>query len=146
MAALAESGLGAVGQDINLVPTPLLRSTHKAGALLMAMPLTYDNEHLTQKEIFEKSFVLANPPGDPDPEFDLQGHSDARWGQHSWRRFGDKAARDIKEKLDALGIDDVERDLYCGWDQYEHSKDMQIHYAGQQRSHRVKRRAITRDI
>lgn len=41
---------------------------------------------------------------------------------------------------------DTEVDLYCGWDQYEHSKDMQIHYAGQQRSHRVKRRMITKDI
>ena len=33
-----------------------------------------------------------------------------------------------------------------GWDQYEHSKDMKIHYAGQQRSHRVKRRVITMEI
>ena len=37
-------------------------------------------------------------------------------------------------------------DLYCGWDQYELSKDMQTHYAGQQRSHRVRRCAITQSI
>ena len=35
------------GQDLNLVPAPLLRATHRSGALLMPMPLTYDNEHAT---------------------------------------------------------------------------------------------------
>ena len=49
-------------------------------------------------------------------------------------------------KETSLGIEDKDVDLYCGWDQYEHSKDMKIHYAGQQRSHRVKRRVITMEI
>ena len=43
-------------------------------------------------------------------------------------------------------MSETEVDLYAGWDLYEHSLDMQIHYAGQQRSHRVKRREITRQI
>ena len=33
-------------------------------------------------------------PGDADPEYDLQGHEAPRWNNHSWRRFGDKVARD----------------------------------------------------
>ena len=109
-------------------------------------PTTYDNAHASHKLVFQEAFVRANPPGDPDPEFDRQGHAEARWGQHSWRRFGDKVARDDKPRLKALGLDDTDTDLYCGWDQYEHSKDMQIHYAGQQRSHRVRRCEITRSI
>ena len=98
--------LGPIGQDINLVPTPLLRSTHRTGAMLMPMPLTYDTEHATQKDIFIKAHELANPPGDPDPERDLQGHEEARWGQHSWRRFGDKVAR---ARLQGVAGDDGRR-------------------------------------
>ena len=146
MACLERHGLGVANQDINLVPAPLLRATHKSGALLMPMPLTYDNAHATQKSIFLEAYERANPPGDRDPEFDLQGHECPRWGQHSWRRFGDKTARDDKPRLTGLGIEDKDVDLYCGWDQYELSKDMQTHYAGQQRSHRVRRCAITQSI
>ena len=146
MACLAKEGLGVINQDINLVPAPLLRATHRAGALLMPMPLTYDAAHASAKTIFEAAFDAANPPGDRDPEFDLQGHASPRWGQHSWRRFGDKTARDDKERLSSLKIDKIDIDLYCGWDQHELSKDMQLHYAGQQRSYRVRRRAITQSI
>ena len=46
----------------------------------------------------------------------------------------------------SLGLTKVEVDLYSGWDQHEISRDMQIHYSGQQRSHRVKRTAITRSM
>ena len=73
----------------------------------------------------------------------MQGHEEARWGQHSWRRFGDKVARDSQHIHE---MPKPEVDLYAGWDQYELSKDMQMHYAGQQRNHRVKRRVITKDI
>ena len=60
-----------------------------AGMLLsMAMPLTYDAAHASQKTIFEESFRRVSPDNDMDQEFDLQGHSTARWGQHSWRHRG----------------------------------------------------------
>ena len=39
MRLLAAEGLGVVGQDIHLVPAPLLRATHKTGGMLMPMPL-----------------------------------------------------------------------------------------------------------
>ena len=143
MQALQHAGLGEINEGINLVAAPLLRSTHCTGTILMPMPYTYKAADDIAKQCFEESFKLANPPGDPDPEFDLQGHPTPRWGQHSWRRFGDKVARDSQE---IHMMSETEVDLFAGWDLYEHSLDMQIHYAGQQRSHRVKRREITRQI
>ena len=140
MSALQAAGLGTVGSSINLVPAPLLRATDGGGSQLMPMPYTYKAAYDMTKGLFEEAFQRCNQPGDPDPELDLQGHEVAKFGQYSWRRFGEKVARDSK---DHHQLDHVEVDLYSGWDQHEHSMDMQIHYAGQQRSHRVKRRKIT---
>ena len=79
--------------------------------------------------------------GNPDPELDLhEGHTEAKSGQYSWRSFGEKIARDSS---DHHQMDHVQVDLYSGWGQHERSMDMQIHYAGQQRSHCAKRRKIT---
>jgi len=140
MSALQAAGLGTVGSSINLVPAPLLRATDGGGSQLMPMPYTYKAAYDMTKGLFEEAFQRCNQPGDPDPELDLQGHEVAKFGQYSWRRFGEKVARDSK---DHHQMDHVEVDLYSGWDQHEHSMDMQIHYAGQQRSHRVRRRKIT---
>ena len=143
MDALQKQGLGRINEGINLVAAPLLRSTHEVGNILTPMPYTYGAAYDIQRDCFAESFKLANPPGDPDPEFDLQGHATPKWGQHSWRRFGDKTARDTKH---IHQMSETEVDLFAGWDLYQHSLNMQIHYAGQQRSHRVKRREITRQI
>ena len=108
------------------------------------MPLTYDTANASMKLLFEHAVTVASPPGDPDPEFDLQGHAEAHWGQHSWRRMGEKTARDDKPQWTLLGLTKDDVDLYSGWEQKTLSKNMQIHYAGQQRDHRVKRCAIKR--
>ena len=92
---------------------------------------------------FAAAHLLANEPGNPDPEFDKQGHEEARWGNHSWRRFGDKVARDSRE-IHELSPTDL--DLFCGWNLTEISKDMQILYEGMQRAARVKRAELTRQI
>ena len=110
------------------------------------MPQTYDGAYASMRTTLDVAFKEANPPGDPDPEFDLQGHAAPLWGQHSLRRLGEKVARDDKDAWTKLGLTKVEVDLYSGWDQHEISRDMQIHYSGQQRSHRVKRTAITRSM
>ena len=107
------------------------------------MPMQPDSASKAGKEVFEEAFKMANPPGDPDPELDLQGHEAARWNNHSWRRMGDKVARDSKH---IHQMSAVEVDLYAGWNLKEHDLDMQLHYAGQQRAHRVKRAAITAQI
>ena len=69
------------------------------------MPLTYDTAHASMKLIFEYAVQAASPPGDPDPEFDLQGHAEAHWGQHSWRRMGEKTARDATPQWTLLRPD-----------------------------------------
>jgi hypothetical protein len=144
MAMLEEHGLGKINEDIHLVPSPLLRATHMAGRTVTPMPLTYDTAHASMKLIFEHAVQAANPPGDPDPEFDLQGHAEAHWGQHSWRRMGEKTARDDAPQWTLLGLTADDIDLYSGWEGKKLSENMQIHYAGQDRDHRVRRCAITR--
>ena len=144
MDLLQSAGFGKIGQDIQLVPAPLLRATHLGGSTLTPMPLTYDVAQSSMKLIFEHAYMVANPASDPDPEFDLQGHDKARWGQHSWRRMGEKTARDDEATWSALGLTSDDVDLYSGWEQRKLSQVMQIHYAGQDRTHRVRRRAITR--
>ena len=84
--------------------------------------------------------------GDPDPELDRQGHEKVLWGQHSWRRLGEKVARDSKPIWEAEGVTSTDVDKYSDWNQMELSKDMQIHYSGEQRSFRVRRCAITRSM
>ena len=96
--------------------------------------------------MFDRSFNACNPrwAGEgkvDDPEFDLQGHDAYRFGHHSWRRFADKIARDNQ---DFHELSPQEIDLYAGWNQKEHDHDMQQHYAGQDRKHRIKRRNLTR--
>ena len=140
MLLLEEAGLGRMEQEINLIPAPLLRATHNAGNLLMPMPYTYAAAYAMQEKMFKEVHLRVGLGGEPDPEFDLQGHAVERFGQHSWRRLGEKVARDSK---DFHQLEDTDTDLYSGWDLHEHSRDMQLHYAGQQRSIRVKRRRLT---
>ena len=145
MPNLEKVGLGKVNDDIHLVPAPLLRATHLSGRLLTPMPLTYDTANTAMKLLFEHAVQVSSPPGDPDPEFDLQGHAEAHWGQHSWRRMGEKTARDDKPQWSLLGLTKDDVDLYSSWEQGKTlSENMQIYYAGQQRDHRVRRCAITR--
>ena len=108
------------------------------------MPQTYDGAHAHMKKAFQAAFEKANPPGDPDPELDRQGHELMKWGQHSWRRLGEKVARDSKEIWMAEGVTEKDVDKYSDWNQHEMSQDMQLHYSGEQRSYRVRRCAITR--
>ena len=143
---LRRHGLGTPGQDITVVPAPLLRSTEHGGRLLTPMPQTYSGAHENMTKAFKAAFEKANPPGDPDPELDRQGHEKVLWGQHSWRRLGEKVARDSKPIWEAEGVTSTDVDKYSDWNQMELSKDMQIHYSGEQRSFRVRRCAITRSM
>ena len=63
--------------------------------------------------------------------------------EYSLRRAGERSARNNQHRH---GLPRAEIDLYSGWDLYEHSRDMQLHYAGQDRQHRIKRCDITRWI
>ena len=136
-------GVSGQGSDIQLVPAPLLRSTHSGGSLLTPMPLTYKGAYEVMKTYMTEALVLANPEGDPDPDLDLAGHEKPKWTQYSLRRAGERSARNNQHRH---GLPRAEIDLYSGWDLYEHSRDMQLHYAGQDRQHRIKRCDITRWI
>ena len=70
----------------------------------------------------------------------MEGHATPKLGTHSWRRYGDKVARDNKV-FHALGSTEI--DLFCGWNLAKINADMQLKYTGQQRSERVKRRKLT---
>ena len=141
MLRLQAEGLGTIGASINLVPAPLIRATTAAGRILTPMPFMADSTYTHLNEAFTEALKMANPPGDPDPEFDLQGHSNPRLGHHSWRRYADKVARDNMNLHPDLTKEDL--NLFAGWKLKELLKDMQIKYAGQQRSHRVKRARLT---
>ena len=143
MEALAMQGLGKVGSDIQLIPAPLLRSTHSGGALLTPMPYTYKGAYDVIKGYMSEVIKVTNTEDDPDPDLDLAGHEKPKWTMYSLRRAGERSARN-NQKRHGLPRDEI--DLYSGWDLSEHSRDMQLHYAGQDRQHRIKRCDITRWI
>ena len=99
---------------------------------------TYDN----LKKVFAGAYELSNPPGDPDPEFDIQGHAQPRLGNHSWRRYAAKKAKQAMDYLLQMGLSKMTIDLVMGWNLHEYDKEMQERYAGQLRSERVKRRFV----
>ena len=87
---LEKEGLGhagGTGPTIALVPAPLLRASALGGRVLTPMPFLADSTYRNMHQYFDEVFKLANPPGDPDPEFNLQGHAVARFGNHSWRQY-----------------------------------------------------------
>ena len=68
--------------------------------------------------------------GVDDLDFDLQGHLEAKFGNHSLRRMADGIAQEaLRQGL----IPDVTKqivDFFFGWLLKEMSHDMQLHYAG----------------
>ena len=54
---LVGAGLGARGQEINLVPAPLLRSTCNLGKNLTPMPFLADSAYTPMKEAFAAVMV-----------------------------------------------------------------------------------------
>ena len=137
MLRLQELEAAGLGTFVQLVPGPLLRST--SGSRLLHEPFAVDSTYAQLKPIMMFAYEKANEdPNDTDPERDLQGRIVPQFANHSWRRFGDKVARDTMETTGATSVD---IDLYYGWHEKMHSKDMQLHYAG--RPDRVKRSRVS---
>ena len=136
-AVQAELQAAGLGTFVQLVPGPLLRST--SGSRITHESFASDSTYAQLTPIMTYAYEQANAdPADTDPERDLQGRLSPKFGNHSWRRFGDKVARDT---MDVTGTDSVDIDLYFGWHEKMHSKDMQLHYAG--RPDRVKRSRVS---
>ena len=139
--AARELTLAGLADLLEVVPGPLMRSTHGAALGLSHMPLnptsTYDQLHA----LMDEAYQLANPLGDPDPELDLSSSKDGQplWGHHSNRRGADTVAR---QTMGATGATEEDIDLTFGWQEAMYSKKMQIHYEG--RFTRDRRTNVTR--
>ena len=119
-----------------IVPGPLIRAT--AGSLSNHMPLEPGSTYSLLKVVMDKAYKELNDMSKSlsDEELDLQGLTAPKWGNHSWRRFCDKMAR---EAMKETGATEVDIDLYLGWNELIHHKEMQLHYEGLQRGSRVQR-------
>ena len=63
-------------------------------------------------------------------------HARSRWLQPStetsWRRYA-------RETMKETGATELDIDLYLGWNELIHHREMQLHYEGLQRGSRVRR-------
>ena len=119
-----------------IVPGPLIRAT--AGSVYNHMPFEPGSTYTLLHAVMEKAHKALNDIGKSlsDSELDLQGLTEPKWGNHSWRRFCDKIAR---ETMKETGATEIDIDLYLGWNELIHHKEMQLHYEGLQRGSRVRR-------
>eukprot|EP00966_Prymnesium_polylepis_P184121 4267356-Prymnesium_polylepis.2 len=128
------------GEFLTIPPGPLMRSTF-GGQGASHMPLstqsTYDSLHI----LMDEAYIRANPPGDPDPEIDLQGLEKPLWGHHSFRRLADTIARQTRH---LTGATEQAIDLLFGWMEAFFSRKMQLHY--ETKLVREERASITRFI
>ena len=124
---------------VSITPGPLLRAT-RGKDVLTHMPLGSSSTYRSLKKVMDEAYRLANTDGNPDPELDLQGLLVPKWGHHSWRRFCDKVAR---EWMVRLGVSATDIDLYMGWNELIHHREMQLHYAGMERGERITRSKIS---
>ena len=72
----------------------------------------------------DKAYELANATS-ADPELDLQGLAEPKWGHHSMRRGADTIARETRH---ITGATEQDIDIIFGWNENLYSKNMQTHY------------------
>ena len=80
-------------------------------------------------QALKKAYKLSQEDGEGDPELDLEGLEEPKWGHQTFRRTADKLARRHQKDTGAKKED---IDELFGWKQAERAKDMQRHYAGLQ--------------
>ena len=133
---LDESGF-CFGDYLDIVPGPLVRSTHGAKLGFAHMPLDPGGTYQRLHQLMEEAWVESRKEG-PDPELDLQGYEEPLWGHHSFRRFADTVARQTMAQTGA-SVQDI--DLYFGWMERFYNAQMQVHYAS--RFTRERRSCVT---
>ena len=125
MSWLAGLGLKA---ECSIVPGPLLRATN--GYVITHEPLAVESSYRHLVKAISEAHDEIKSAGIVDPEFDLQGQVEPKWGNHSLRRHADGVAQ---EALRLGLIPNVSKqliDFFFGWLLKELSRDMQVHYAG----------------
>ena len=131
-----ELTLAGFGDRIEIVPGPLMRSTHgKLG--YSHMPLDPGSTYHVLTPLFEQAYEQAMADS-PDPEIDLQGFDKPLWVNHSFRRFADTVAR---QTMSLTGATEQDIDLYFGWMERFYQSKMQVHY--ESRFTRTRRSAVT---
>ena len=116
------------------VDASMTRATR--GHLLTHMPLAPDSSYTHIMKAVRSAYEVSSQMDEPDPELDLDGLEEPKWGHHSMRRAADKKARDSAEEV---GLEKGEIDDLFGWKQRERRKDMQLHYAGPDESAKLAR-------
>ena len=135
--------LKGFGKITTIVPGPLVRAT--LGKVLTHMPLSTGSTYTHLVSAMAEAYEISKEMPEPDVEFDMQGASKPKWGNHSLRRHSDKVAResiDLHDVADSsVKVTKEVIDYFFGWLLKERNKDMQLHYAGLDR---VARRGLAR--
>ena len=103
------------------------------------MPLTTKSTYSHLIGAMKAAYEISIKMEEPDLEFDLQGLSEPKFGNHSLRRHSDRVARESLHLHEAGGGKEVTKqviDYFYGWLLKEMRKDMQLHYAGLDRPQR----------
>ena len=103
------------------------------------MPSPPESLFKKMHDLLDKAHAMANRDT-PDPELDLQGLKEPKWGSHSLRRGSDKIAR---KHMTETGATEADIDLLFGWREKFYSEQMQVHHAGLARSDRIKKAGVT---
>ena len=114
-----------------IVPGPLLRASN--GYTITHEPLAIESSYKHLVAAISEAHAEIDKAKILDPEFDLQGQIEPKWGNHSLRRHADGVAQ---EALRLGLIPKVTKELidfFFGWMLKEMARDMQIHYAGYDR-------------
>ena len=132
---LAELDKAGLSDRVELVPGPLMRSTHGKGMGMPHMPLQPSSTYKMLHDCFDRAFEMANMET-ADPELDLRGLSAPLWGHHSARRGADTIARD---SMEITGATERDIDIIFGWNEHMYRAVMQLHYeSNTQRDQRAK--------
>ena len=132
-----ELTLAGFGEWIEVVPGPLIRSTHGRRLGLSHMPLDPGSTYQMLTRVMTSAWDELRA-GEPDSELDLQGFDAPLWGHHSFRRFADTVAR---QTMGTTGATEQDIDLYFGWMERFYGQKMQVHY--ESRFDRTRRTAVT---
>ena len=144
---LDEHGFGSWA---DVVKGPLFRAMH--GAMPSHMPLQPDSCYKDMVAALKRAGELTlerHRAGDVDTELERNAIDNAeggyRWSSHSLRRYADSVARRHLGKLTEAGVAKPCEliDYYFGWKLREMMKDMQLHYANEDRGGRLSLARVT---
>ena len=91
----------------------------------------------------QKAFEKVKEFGEHDPEYDSVADPDPTFGNHSNRRYADQVALQWAAKND---VDATMIDFFFGWNLKKMKEEMRLHYAGLNRSMRLRLSRVTMNV